>query len=362
VPNEILNPSFEDAFGAPWTFTGTWLDIGPPFARTGLAFMYIRSFFFPGELGQPPTSVYEYAQQFFDCEVGAMLRPSIWVFPVEFGPGHLEMYIDATSGNGSAPLLAGSVDLSELDPAQHVLFTGDVFTVQDPNVLILLRAVYDGTGDDPFAVTLDDAGIQVEEVSHMAVMLGELAVKAVLAVLQASFNSELDAIALERNDGLVVPYLTSWYGFRRAAGSPDRTEIEVFVSNITFPRWATDLVNTQAGQRGPVVSNVEVLVGINFANRNNYSASQLSGEIGWRYASALVRCIRNQPRLNINNPSVMVNDIRLAGSILGGARLKLNPHSAGRVEARLLVSQNETHAGENTAAGGVPPSAIIEQV
>jgi hypothetical protein len=197
----------------------------------------------------------------------------------------------------------------------------------------------------------------------MAIMLAELPVRAMLALLQTNLSGELIGIVSERADSVALATPTAWYCWFRDEGMPDRCEVEVSEegTGVDFPNFRTDISRWTTGQRVGLRSSVRIVVGLNHANRGDSAGSvgyrtSLMRVRSWRYAAALLRCIRNTPTLGFPTqimafPESVRYSTRQAQD--GSANIE-------RVEVTVRCEIQETASGEGAPAGGTPPSATLE--
>jgi len=203
----------------------------------------------------------------------------------------------------------------------------------------------------------------------MAVTLGEAVRQYALEYFQDSYNAELLKIDKERDDGIVLVPVESWFSFERAERKISKATMEVFTPPVTdagsFPIWFRNVGAYTAGVKDtlafdqilevivshrPVLDGLDAAVGGNEANTRNRSD---------RYAAAVARLVRNDPRL---------------GSTDSGARTIVAvplgytvAHSEGRnryemVRFQFRVSVAESATGEDTVGGGTVPVALQDQV
>jgi len=194
-------------------------------------------------------------------------------------------------------------------------------------------------------------------VPPMAVMLGELPVKGILSYLQSDLTAELDKIVTERGDSLPLESVTEWFGYERPAPSPERVEVEVYSEeDLTFPEFDVLTSQYEFATVTHLHSLLPVKIRLSHANRDNVSRGKMQ-ERNWRYLSALARLFRNDPTVGFNDGTVLVeldagNDQLDVGDQVG----------IGRVTLDMTVLIREQSVGEGIPSGGVPPTAIIEQV
>ena len=188
-------------------------------------------------------------------------------------------------------------------------------------------------------------------------MLGELPVKGILAYLQADLTAELAKIVTERGDSLPLESVTEWFGYERPEPSPEKVEVEVYSEqDLSFPEF--DLLTSQyeIATGTPLHSLLPIKIRLSHANRDQVSRGQMQ-ERNWRYLSALARLFRNDPTIGFTDGTVLI-DLDAGQDQVG----VVNQIQMGRVTLDLTVFIREQSTGEGIASGGVPPTAIIEQV
>jgi hypothetical protein len=190
----------------------------------------------------------------------------------------------------------------------------------------------------------------------MAVMLGELVVRAMLATLQANLNAEIAAIVTERGDSIAMAPVARWFCYDRPdEDSPESVDVEVVESPASFPDYVAKITNSGTA-RAPVDSHIPIVVRLFQANRTQ-KASGVMWVRSKRYEAAIVRTIRNTPQLGISSTAgVLAN----ATSSSSGVPTRSSQGRAGMVEVYVTVQLNETNGGETVASGGVPPACTLE--
>ena len=270
---------------------------------------------------------------------------------------HLNAYLDHGDGNLvlAATLTAGTSGWVEWE-------IGDIVAIGS-----IARVFFEAaTGDDRRgAWRLDDLTVEEEEVD-MAIMLAELPVRAMLATLQANLATELTGISSERGDSATIPALpapTSWFAWRRPTALPNRCEVEVYDEGVTFPRFSHDISRWASGQRCNLSSSVTLVVGLNHANRGaSAGAEAFSTAVmkvhSWRYAAAILRCIRNAPALG-QGDLIMATPQEVRYST---RQSEDGMDNIDRVEVTVRCDVQESSTGETQAGQGAPPSATLESV
>lgn len=345
MPNKVIAPGFETPDPA-WTFLGAGQrrdDLG---AHSGSWAAYLR-----GRAGFGATSS-SVLQIDLPASVGEEVPVRAWVDGDARGSTSIGAFYDPT-GLGDWALL-DSIYVPP-GPGWSEWIPGS-FVALAPTVGIWFNVQIPPSGDGYWL--LDDVVVGTEDA--VARMLRELAIKATLKTLQGNLNAEIAGIQAERNDGLVLPTVKSWFGWKRPISTPDTVECDVFSAGARPNRWSHDLSTQADGQRGPLVTSYDLIVGINFANREGHSAGQMV-ERGMRYEAALVRVIQNNPRLG-QGDVVLVADAQMDPEGPRAYGLHEDIHVAGRASVLVRVQLQESHSNEMTTGGGVPPSALIESL
>ena len=190
----------------------------------------------------------------------------------------------------------------------------------------------------------------------MAVLLGELPIKGVLAYIQANIAAQFTEIEAERGDSLDLMAVTQWFGYERPKPSPEKIEISVYSErDMEFPEFAV-LTSRYAHGQVSLHNSLPITIKLTHRNRDNASRGQMQ-ERNWRYTAALARLFRDNPTFGIAGG--------LCVAVLVNANDQLDPADqvdTGSVTIEIVVLTRESSDNEGTASGGVPPSAIIEQV
>lgn len=194
----------------------------------------------------------------------------------------------------------------------------------------------------------------------MAVQLEEFAVRATLAYLQAVLNDELAAIALERDDGIGVRHVVGWYAYDKPEGSAADVLCTVDTQGpAAFPDWGTGLASWLTGVRAPLKSTVDLSIEILFVARGPVPLNRAQvKEQAKRYAAALVRVFRNDPRLR--QGEAIVATVVSAGDVTSDLVAVASNYGAAR--ARVTLALQESSIGETEPRGGRPVSAVLEQI
>jgi len=201
--------------------------------------------------------------------------------------------------------------------------------------------------------------VSIKEVA-MAVLLSERAVGQLLAYFQANLASELSAIESERGDSLSLPAPDAWWDEERKTFITRECEVEVWNVGGSFPHFERDISAWIAGTRMPLASETEVKIRITHANRTQLTSRQM-GLRSERYVAALIRLLRNNPKLAIDEIQY-VRPLRFAVREDDREFADDTRVSVQSVTIDATVKMYESSTGEATASGGVPPSYTVGQV
>jgi len=213
-------------------------------------------------------------------------------------------------------------------------------------------------GSSQVSVYIDDATVKSTEDQEMAYIGPELAISAMLDMIQDNITTELAEIKTERNDNLDFPATVPDAVFNRPAAAfvGSVLQLEVFSDQTLFPFIDRDLT-TWLASSPRVTSEVPLIVRLRFANRGASALSVVNmAKITQRYAAALVRMIRNDPEL-ANGGSPMVEWAKIEGLRISQSVFPLDESSSqyvDTIEMDVSVMLQETDANENTAGGGEP--------
>lgn len=205
-------------------------------------------------------------------------------------------------------------------------------------------------------LVVDDIDVTLPEVTPVAYLGPELAVAAMLDMIQDNIAAELAEIVLERNDSLAFPATTADAVFNRPADAfvASVLQLEVFTDESGFPVIERDLSTWQAATP-QVTTDVGLTVRLRIANRADPALSPVDmSKITQRYAAALVRLIRNDPQL-ANGGSALVNWARPEAMRISRTSTPIDEDVTqfiDNVEIDVTVNQTETNANEGIVGGG----------
>jgi len=208
-----------------------------------------------------------------------------------------------------------------------------------------------------------------EEAKSMAVLLSAFGTRAVMALAQATLNTEIGYIKSETNTYVDLPAITGWRTYDSGQATPDVVEAEVFeVGETTFPHERYDQSTwNRANPRTRVMSKTPMRIAINHANRGDAAhsdATLLANEMAERsrlYGAALLRCFRNDPTCaQPSTVSVVPQSLRF--SVHDASRLSDVVRRVGRVEFDFDLHLAETAIGETIASGGLLPSVTYMEL
>ena len=337
MPNLLINPGFELATG--WTVLGEgqYSDIQAHAGIQSASLFTLYSSF-------GPLSQFSEFKQTVATVAGFTYPFRFWLFGGGSANRSFRAWVD-----GVSKLLISGGNLTEWT------FEDFSFVASGPTAEVKFEAFVGAPVNGSATWYVDDAAVGEE--AALARIGSELPVRALMSTLYANVNAELTGIASERGDSKPLPAVESWYTFPRGKISPDHCEIEIYETNITKPMTRLDLSRSLgAGTRTPWELEVEVLVALNFANREEASAGDLFNR-GRRYMDAIMRVIHDNPTLG--QPTLVA---RMDRPRIMQRPLEDTTRVAVRVECPVSISVQESSSGEMTASGGVPPASVLEQV
>lgn len=351
--NLLVDPSFE-------TQDPAWVLTGITEYTTDLAYdgMYsVRLTGLKTLFGPPPRSRSSYLDQHFTVTVGQLVTFSVWLYAEVEMPNYDRLSVFVDYGDGQWSYLT-VVDASGVGQNWTQVQLGTIQAIGTSVGIWFIAQAPTTEGSYSWLLDLCSAELATG-VTNMAVMLAELPLRAMMATLQASLNTELGYVNSEAGDSLGLPVVTHWYCWDRVTPSPDKTECEVFVvpGSIAFPYFTQDLGAWATGQRTNLKHTVTIGVRINHANRDQLKVSELQMR-GWRYAASIMRVVRNVPQLGQatimcmpSGPSVFVRSAddttRPVAQIVSA-------------EMYFACEVYEVSTGETTPGGGTRPSATLE--
>jgi hypothetical protein len=307
-----------------------------------------------------PTRLDAYIRQVLaTSSLGETVTPSIWIYKPSGSAGHqdndFELRISLTS-YGDPVMTVQAFDTLTIPVDLWAKVQAEPFVLPCDTPTLEWRLRFPVTPDVGKSLYVDVASVLSQE-ANMAVMLMELPLRAILATLQANLSTEIGYVNTEANDGITCPAVTHWYCWDRERAQPEKAEVEVFETGQgELEEWASQVSTWSVGARIPLRSSWIFTVRLNYANRSALSTSAMR-VLGWRYAAAIMRCLRNVPNLGQSTifatPGIPVatlvptddpNDVR----------------TFGRVEVQVQVSVHESSVGETVLGGGTRPSAILE--
>lgn len=312
------------------------------------------------------------------CTIGVELTCGFWFHPAwvtginSGGEWHTwDLQIIANYGSGFVEI--GRLNAADQVDGWQLVVPNSFVPSQNTLALYLLG---DGTTSTaaPFSTYWGylDAVTLVEALDPVAVLLAERARKALLKTLQDNLPTELDAIDLERDDGLVLPDVTSWYGYKKLTSDPDEVECSVYPGEegILFPRWETLDAGGHLGSRsGDIGSDTSMVIALTHANRGDQATGQIlkASEMqdrSDRYGAAIVRILRDNSKLSVNDndADVWVIPDRVVISEKDTAQASERIDRVDRVLVYCRIRQVETGVNENVSGGGTAPIATTEQV
>jgi len=199
----------------------------------------------------------------------------------------------------------------------------------------------------------------------MAVMMIERAVRAVIAQLQATLNAEISHVKINAQINLDLPAVTAWRSYDAGVATPDVAEGEVYeIGDGGF--WEREAQESLwQGGRTPVLSEIQMRVAINHANRGNADtndATLLAHQMASRsrlYLAALVRTLRNDPDVGtFGTIALSMRAFRTGQRDV--TRIDATLRAAGRVEVDFTARLSESSDNETVAGGGALPAATME--
>jgi hypothetical protein len=351
----IVDGSFEDFSPADWDSLNCVLEyetVAPVYdGQFSLGMYPINSSF------GPVRQVASVQQVLTSGVAGQVVAPRLWVYRPSDSLGHaqndLRLRISSAPG-GSPDTNVQEFGTFFLPPDTWTQVMADAFPLPCDSPTLQWWLNYSSVANQAKVLHVDLATAVLQEAA-MAVMLMELPLRAILATLQASLNTEIGYVNTEANDGISCPSVTTWFCWDREREMPDKAEVSVFEdAGGEIAEWGSLVSN---GQRTPIRTSWTIVVRLAYANRSQLSTSAMR-VIGMRYAAALVRCIRNAPQLGQTTLPV---DAEPSTPIVVLERATgTDPKTFGTVEMRVAVTINESPVGETVLGGGTRPSATLE--
>lgn len=293
---------------------------------------------------------------------GEVYTPRLWLRPGTDNTASLWIVGSSTPG-GPIDTYYEELQLAGFPSGVWTEYVGAAIALPCDGPRLGLQLLFPDVGQSTSTVHVDDLVFAGTGGDVLAVMGIELPLRALLATLQASLNTELTHIGSERADGLTPHSIENWYCWKREDLAVNRALVEVYERGGTvFPDWKAQVSTWVVGQRVPLRSEHPLVVAVVFANRGLTPSSRTLKMsemriLAMRYAAGVVRTVRNTP--NLGQGDLLFAEPGEA-SITYGLDEPDGPPASMRVEIPFTVRVSESSSGETTPGGGTPPSANLE--